>query len=124
MHHQLACIVDMKDVGICEVKFHILCVCYIKQGVLRVGVFLEVKHPAHGIQHIARCLGIGPNGFCGIAVGQREANLSDEQVFIVVSQYGIAARCHVNIVVLEGCRHPRHVYVVKVEQVEVVSSIA
>ena len=89
-----------------------------------IGIRCAPQHLRHGTQQVARRLHIQLVGFGLVGVRKAETHLHDKQVFVVVTQNGVAAAGIVEIFALEGGRNPWHVDIVEVDEVELVLSAA
>ena len=102
MEDKLVVIVEDDVACEIEVSLGILCVGNAKHLVLSLAVFGEIENAGAEPQDIARCLNVGFHGIPSVVVGISETHFHDEQILVVIAQYGVLVHVVLKIVFPKG----------------------
>ena len=117
--------VETQDARESKVEFKILGVGNVEDFRLSLLIFLKLRHGVSQRKQVSCRLYLGLDGYVVVAIiTHAEARPHDEQVFIVIAQYGVAVRNIVEIVCLEALANPWHVHIAKVWYLEFVVQMA
>ena len=96
------------EARIIDVELGILRKSYAEGLVVAIVVLGEFEDVCQAIKQIARRLDIRLDGVVSVGVCDAITHLHDEEVFVVIPQYGITVGIVVEIVTPEGIGYPRH----------------
>ena len=123
MKHQLIVIVEVDVTRKVERTSCILCISDIQEGRLPLGIGMEVQCIRCQIEQVTCSLHIRLDSPSLVVIRISETNLHDEEVLVVIAQDRVARRGILQILVAEGLAYPRHIDIVQVEQVNLITIV-